>query len=128
MMIQIPDTFARTTLGREGVHGRGWLDALPLLVEDLLDRWNCVPDGRVTHGGIGVVVPVRRRSGDAAVIKVSYPHPGNIHEPDGLAAWRGRGAVLLHERDDERFAMLLERAGTSTLAESEDGEIGRAHV
>ncbi|MFD6425439.1 aminoglycoside phosphotransferase family protein [Streptomyces sp. NPDC060198] len=121
-MIEIPDTFARATLGREGAHGRAWLDGLPLLVEGLLDRWNCVQDGRITHGGIGVVVPVRRRSEGAAVIKVSFPHPGNVHEPDGLAAWRGRGAVLLHARDDERFAMLLERAGTSTLAESEHSD------
>jgi streptomycin 6-kinase len=39
-----------------------------------------------------------------------------------LAAWGGRGAVLLHERGDERFAMLLERVQTSTLAEVEDGD------
>jgi streptomycin 6-kinase len=53
---------------------------------------------------------------------VSFPHPGNVHEPDAFAAWGGRGAVLLHERDDERFAMLLERVQTSTLAEVEDGD------
>ncbi|MCX5401484.1 aminoglycoside phosphotransferase family protein [Streptomyces sp. NBC_00102] len=121
-MIEIPEAFARTTVGREGAHGRAWLDRLPLLVDGLLDRWSCVPDGPITHGGVGVVVPVRRRSEGAAVIKVSFPHPGNVHEPDGLAAWRGRGAVLLHERDDERFAMLLERVGKSTLAESESGD------
>ncbi|MFB7267939.1 aminoglycoside phosphotransferase family protein, partial [Streptomyces nojiriensis] len=53
---------------------------------------------------------------------VSFPHPGNVHEPDAFEAWGGRGAVLLHERDDERFAMLLERVRTSTLAEVEDGD------
>ncbi|MEU1086375.1 aminoglycoside phosphotransferase family protein [Streptomyces sp. NPDC005892] len=120
-MIEIPDAFARATVGREGARGRTWLEGLPGLVGQLFDRWNCVPDGRITHGGVGVVVPVRRPEG-TAVIKVSFPHPGNVHEPDGLAAWGGRGAVLLHERDDERFAMLLERVGTSTLAESEDGD------
>ncbi|WP_327174048.1 aminoglycoside phosphotransferase family protein [Streptomyces sp. NBC_01335] len=121
-MIGIPDTFARATVGREGARGRAWLDELPLLIDDLLDRWSCVPDGRITHGGVGIVVPVRGRPEGPAVIKVSFPHPGNVHEPDGLSAWAGRGAVLLHERDDERFAMLLERVAASTLAESEDGD------
>jgi streptomycin 6-kinase len=53
------------------------------------------------------------------VLKVSFPHPGNVHEPDAFVAWAGRGAVRLHERDDRRFAMLLERAHPLQL-----GEIG----
>lgn len=122
-MIPIPDAFTRATVEREGARGAAWLDGLPPLVDELLGRWGCVPDGEVTHGGVGVVVPVRHRTEGASVLKVSFPHPGNVHEPDGLAAWGGRGAVLLRERDDERFAMLLERVGTSTLAESEDDDV-----
>jgi streptomycin 6-kinase len=99
-----------------------WLGELPGTVEELLGRWGCVPDGEVMHGGVGVIVPVRRLAGGTAVLKVSFPHPGNVHEPDAFATWEGRGAVLLHERDDERFAMLLERVQTSTLAEVEDGD------
>ncbi|MEV4116695.1 aminoglycoside phosphotransferase family protein [Nonomuraea sp. NPDC049695] len=122
-MIEIPEAFARSTVEREGESGAAWLTELPAIVAELLERWGCVPDGAVMHGGVGVVVPVRRRGGaGAAVLKVSFPHPGNVHEPDAFAAWEGRGAVLLHERDDERFAMLLERVRTSTLAEVEDGD------
>nr|WP_240973588.1 aminoglycoside phosphotransferase family protein [Nonomuraea sp. FMUSA5-5] len=90
-----------------------------------MERWACVPGGEVRHGGVGVIVPVRRAGGDAvvkAVIKVSFPHPGNVHEPDAFAAWRGRGAVRLFERADERYAMLLERARPATLAECGDVE------
>ncbi|MER5851350.1 aminoglycoside phosphotransferase family protein [Streptomyces sp. NPDC002012] len=121
-MFETPEAFARSTIEREGERGAAWLAELPGIVEELLEHWGCVPDGEVMHGGVGVIVPVRRRAGDTAVFKVSFPHPGNVHEPDALAAWGGRGAVLLHERDDERFAMLLERAQASTLAEVEDGE------
>nr|WP_194737416.1 aminoglycoside phosphotransferase family protein [Actinomadura sp. RB99] len=92
---------------------------MPGIVKELLDRWDCVPDGDVMHGGVGIIVPVRR-GGEPAVVKVSFPHPGNVHEPDAFAVWGGRGAVLLHERDDERFAMLLERARTDSLAQVED--------
>lgn len=119
-MIEIPEAFARSTVEREGQRGQGWVGALPGLVDELLERWDCVPAGAVTHGQVGIVVPVRWGGGAAAVLKVSFPHPGNVHEPDAFAAWRGRGAVRLHERDDARFAMLLERAGGRTLADLED--------
>ncbi|MER6946463.1 aminoglycoside phosphotransferase family protein [Nonomuraea sp. NPDC000554] len=121
-MIETPRAFARSTVEREGEPGAAWLAELPGIVEELLERWECVPDGEVMHGGVGLVVPVRWRAEGTAVLKVSFPHPGNIHEPDAFAAWGGRGAVLLHERDDERFAMLLERVQVSRLAEVEDGD------
>src|SRR3954470_2875401 len=121
-MIAMPQEFAQSTVDREGEAGAAWLAELPGIVEELLGRWGCEPDGDVMHGGVGVIVPVRRRAGESAVLKVSFPHPGNVHEPDAFAAWGGCGAVLLHERDDERFAMLLERGQPSTLAEVEDGD------
>ncbi|MGW3956338.1 aminoglycoside phosphotransferase family protein [Streptomyces sp. NPDC004752] len=120
-MIGIPEEFARSTVEREGEAGAAWLAELPGIVEEVTGAWGCVPDGEVMHGGVGVIVPVRRAAG-AAVLKVSFPHPGNVHEPDAFTAWAGRGAVLLHERDDQRFAMLLERARPTTLAEVEDGD------
>ncbi|WP_433142276.1 aminoglycoside phosphotransferase family protein [Actinomadura nitritigenes] len=118
-MVVIPEVFARSTVEREGEAGTEWLAGLPGIVKELLDRWDCVPDGDVMHGGVGIIVPVRR-GGEPAVVKVSFPHPGNVHEPDAFAVWGGQGAVLLHERDDERFAMLLERARRDSLAQVED--------
>ncbi|TCC34294.1 kinase [Kribbella speibonae] len=109
----IPEAFARSTVAREGDAGEAWLAELPGIVEDLLGHWDLERDGDVLHGQVGVVVPVR---GDA-VLKVSFPHPGNVHEPDAFEAWDGRGAVKLYERDDARYAMLLERAHPSTLVE-----------
>lgn len=121
-MIAMPKEFAQSTVGREGEAGAAWLAELPGTVAELMERWECLPDGEVMHGGVGLMVPVRRRAGESAVLKVSFPHPGNVHEPDALVAWGGRGAVRLHERDSERFAMLLERVRPSTLAEVEDGD------
>ncbi|WP_326583247.1 aminoglycoside phosphotransferase family protein [Streptomyces sp. NBC_00481] len=142
-MIEVPDAFARSTVEREGESGVVWLAELPGIVEELLGRWGYVPDGPVVHGGVGVIVPVRERGGTAgalpaavatptvpaaalapltpaAVLKVSFPHPGNVHEPDAFETWGGRGAVQLYRRDDRRYAMLLERARASTLAEVGD--------
>jgi streptomycin 6-kinase len=119
-VIEIPENFARITAARERASGRDWIAALPALVDELLERWNCTPEAPILHGQVGVVVPVQRGGLPSAVLKVSYPHPGNVHEPDALAAWAGHGAVLLHRRDDAHFAMLLERAGHNTLADVAD--------
>ncbi|GAA1142201.1 aminoglycoside phosphotransferase family protein [Kribbella jejuensis] len=108
----IPSAFARVTVEREGAAGEAWLAELPGIVEDLLVRWDLRQDGDWLHGQVGVVVPV---AGDK-VVKVSFPHPGNVHEPDAFEAWGGRGAVKLYERDDARYAMLLERVYPETLA------------
>lgn len=122
-VITLPPEFVRATVARESGTGAAWLAGLPGIVAELLERWGCVPEGEVLHGGVGLVVPVRRAAdGAPGVIKVSFPHPGNVHEPDAFTVWGGRGAVLLDERDDARYAMLLERAGASSLAEVADGD------
>lgn len=59
-MIEVPEAFARTTIEREGLLGADWLAGLPKIVEELLGRWACVADGEAMHGGVGVIVPVRR--------------------------------------------------------------------
>lgn len=78
------------------------------------------------------MVPVER-GGEPAVVKVSFPHPGNRGEASALRRFAGRGAVRLLDADKEHFALLLECAGPRTLAEvcSEDevaefaGELAR---
>ncbi|MFI7667811.1 aminoglycoside phosphotransferase family protein [Nocardia sp. NPDC049526] len=121
-MIEIPEAFARIKSAGEGERGRAWIAALPGLVDELLQRWSCTPTGPVMHGQVGIVVPVRCRELPPAVIKVSFPHPGNVHEPDAYATWNGQGAAHLFARDDDNFAMLLERASHCTLATVTDHE------
>ncbi|MFF2082913.1 aminoglycoside phosphotransferase family protein [Nocardia sp. NPDC058176] len=108
--ITVPDAFARKKFDSAGERGRTWITALPALIDELLDRWSCTPDGAVMYGEVGIVVPVRHRELPPAVIKVSFPHPCTLREPDAYAAWQGIGAVQLFARADEHFAMLLERA------------------
>jgi hypothetical protein len=121
-VIVLPEAFERFTVDREGPAGSAWLSALPATVRELAERWDCTPDGEPLHGGVGIVVPVLRKTTEPAVLKVSFPHPENRFEPDALSAWDGRGAVLLHERDDDRYAMLLERAHPTTLAQAAEGD------
>jgi streptomycin 6-kinase len=116
-VIEVPEKFERIAIELNGSLGATWTRSLPGLVDDLMRRWSCSADGAVMHGGVGIIVPVRcGGDGSPAVIKVSPPHPGNAHEADAFAAWSGHGAVTLLERDDDQYAMLLERASATTLA------------
>lgn len=81
-MIELPGAFRQTTVEREAERGAAWLAQLPLIVDEMLTRWVCAPDGPVLHGGVGVVIPVRAEASGPGVLKVSFPHPGNVHEPE----------------------------------------------
>jgi streptomycin 6-kinase len=107
-MIVVPEDFAESTVAREGAAGREWIDALPRTVESLCKQWNLVVDGSPMHGYLGLVVPVRRGRRMCA-LKVSWITESYTGEAAALAAWGGRGAVLLLEADLSRGAMLLER-------------------
>lgn len=120
MPLAVPDAFAHATIAREGDAGRAWIEELPAIVAELSELWSCQPVGDPMHGGVALIVPVAIPETPAAVLKVSFPHPGNVHEPLALHAWRGNGAVRLLRRHDDRYAMLLERAGSTSLAALQD--------
>jgi len=57
-VIKVPE-FARLATELNGPLGTAWVESLPGIVPDLIGRWDCVPDGDVVHGGVGLIVPVR---------------------------------------------------------------------
>lgn len=109
--MEIPESLRQITEAREGSAGTAWLASLPRLADELLQRWDCVPAGPPVSGKVGIVVPATSAAHGDVVLKVSFPHPANVHEPTAYETWQGRGAVELRERDNASFAMLLERAG-----------------
>ncbi|WP_223985357.1 aminoglycoside phosphotransferase family protein [Arthrobacter sp. NicSoilB8] len=103
--------------------GRDWLVSLPGLIRHCLEQWELVPDlepdALPWSGHGGVAIPVRRRHGDesplhgshgnAAVLKVAFPHDEATRERHALTLWGGRGAVRLLAADAGSNALLLER-------------------
>lgn len=104
--------------------GRDWLAALPRLVSQCLAQWQLEPDlppGTLPWNGSGaIVVPVRGagggrggrtggRGGEAAALKIAYPHDEARVERHALTLWGGNGAVRLLAADDVAGALLLER-------------------
>jgi streptomycin 6-kinase len=114
-------------LGLQAYADRGpdwaaWLDRLPGVVRDLLDEWGLTPDGEATHGSTALVLPVRTDAGEAAVLKVGWPHWEAEHEALALQRWGGNGAVRLLRADPHRWALLLERLRREDLSERWDRE------
>lgn len=113
-MITIPDSLATATIAREGEPGRTWIRQLPSLAEKYLRLWRCQLDGDIASGAVGLIMPVESPYG-AAVLKISFTHPGNADESRALRLWQGNGAVRLYEAAPDEFALLVERVQTRQL-------------
>ena len=112
-MLHVPDSLRRAVTGRApdapgDPDGDTWLDRLPRLVDDHLDRWALTVDGDPWHGENALVLPVRRGR-EQAVLKLTWPHPEARHEHLALRLWDGDGAVRLLAADPAAYALLLER-------------------
>jgi len=97
--------------GFAAVTRRVWMDGLPGVVDHLARRWSLELGRPFQPGGVASwVAPARTRSGEQVVLKIAWRHEEAWHEPDGLRAWNGDGAVRILDSvtSNETAAMLLE--------------------
>jgi streptomycin 6-kinase len=87
-----------------------WRAQAPRLVAALCAEWQLRPDGAAMAGETASVLPVLTDTGEAAVLKVVWPHAEAEYEHLALRVWAGHGAVRLLRADPRRYALLLERA------------------
>lgn len=100
-----------------GAARRAWISALPILVDELAQRWSLQVGQPFQPGGVASwVAPARNAAGELVVLKVGWPHDEALHEADGLRAWDGAGAVRLLDRLQvgETSALLLEACEPGT--------------
>jgi streptomycin 6-kinase len=108
-----------------------WLAALSGVVADFAGRWALRLGPPYQPGGrCAWVAPARDRTGRDLVLKVAWTHEEARHEADGLRAWAGNGAVLVHDSGlaEATMVLLLERCHPGTtlsqaLPEPEQDEI-----
>jgi streptomycin 6-kinase len=79
------------------------------LVAEHLQSWELTPDGPPWYGQCALVLPVRRRGGSLAALKVAWPHWEARYEHLALQLWAGRGAVRLLAAAPASWCLLLER-------------------
>lgn len=97
---------------------QAWLAALPLIVQELEERWSFAAGEPFQPGGqTAWVAPARGAAGTQRVLKVGWRHTEAAHEADGLREWAGDGAVRLDaaEEFDDTIALLLERCLPGTI-------------
>jgi len=105
--IEVPAELAACHARFRGDEGREWIAALPALALSYLQRWDLRLDGQARHGMVALVLPVLRRDGSPAALKLQHVDYEHVGEGSALRAWAGDGAVLCYEEGDE--ALLLER-------------------
>ncbi|MEV6594692.1 aminoglycoside phosphotransferase family protein [Streptomyces acidicola] len=108
-MIEVPEKLAAAQSEFNGEAGRAFIAGLPRLAADFLDRWELRIDGPSMYGMAALVLPVVRRDGTPAVLKLQLLDEESVGEPVALRVWDGDGAVRLLDHDDATGTMLLER-------------------
>ncbi|MFD0055505.1 aminoglycoside phosphotransferase family protein [Streptomyces sp. NPDC127168] len=108
-MIDVPDGLAAAQAKYNGEAGRAFIDGLPELAASFLRRWELRLDGPSMHGWAALVLPVVRRDGVPAVLKLQIRDEESEGEPVALRVWNGDGAVRLLDHDPATGTMLLER-------------------
>jgi streptomycin 6-kinase len=107
--IEVPEELVSWHRKFFGDTGRVWIEALPDLAADLLDRWQLRLDGTPMCGAVALVLPVLRADDTPAVLKLQPITDDTAGEPDALRTWNGNGAVRLLDHDSPSGSMLLER-------------------
>jgi streptomycin 6-kinase len=117
-----PPELVRQRARSNGAAGRAWLDALPGMVTDLMDRWQIVLGPPMRGGTASFVALAVDRFGNECVLKVGMPLDFDGDDDSfrrTVLAHRladGRGCARLIDHDTAMRAMLLERLGPN-LAE-----------
>jgi streptomycin 6-kinase len=109
-----PDAEVRLVT-RFGPGVRGWLAALPALVERLAVRWDLEVTGAVPHGSTSRAFRVRRADGSAAFLKLTPEAAICAAEALALRAWAGSPHVVrLIDADERAGALLLDAVEPGT--------------
>jgi streptomycin 6-kinase len=126
--IVVPAELAELHEKYSGEVGRLWIAGLPAMAATAMDRWELVGEGQVASGAVALIIPVARRDGSKAVLKLQPVDDETSGEPAALRAWAGRGAVQLLEHDPGSGAMLLERLDASRDLSTMEDDLTAAKI
>jgi len=105
----IPPSLADRIRSYHGDAGAAWLRELPDLIATCVTGWDLTLHPAFASGGdASWTAPVRRGTGEMAVLQITVPMPVTHDHITGLRAWSGRGAVRLFAHDATIRATLME--------------------
>ena len=120
--MQLPETFISTIKNVYKKDGERFLAVLPVLIDEVSDRWGLTKVTPVPNLSFNFVA-FANRGDDEVILKMGVPNPELTSEMTALKLFNGDGACQLLEHDEERGLLLLERLKPGKmLAELEDDE------
>ena len=97
-----------------------WLAGLPGAVERYVGEWDLTVDGDVLSGEASLIVPVVRRDGTPAMLKLQSVNEESESEALALRTWNPDDVVAVLEDDPATSTLLLERLQPKTLEDHPD--------
>ena len=120
--MQLPETFISTIKNVYKKDGERFLAVLPVLIDEVSDRWGLTKVTPVPNLSFNFVA-FANHGDDEVILKMGVPNPELTSEMTALKLFNGDGACQLLEHDEERGLLLLERLKPGKmLAELEDDE------
>ncbi len=120
--MQLPETFISTIKNVYKKDGERFLAVLPVLIDEVSDRWGLTKVTPVPNLSFNFVA-FANRGDDEVILKMGVPNPELTSEMTALKLFNGDGACQLLEHDEERGLLLLERLKPGKmLAKLEDDE------
>lgn len=115
-MIEIPAKLVRN----HSAKAADWLDGLPGAVQRYVEEWQLTVSGDPLSGEASLIVPVVRRDGSAAMLKLQRVDEESESEALALHTWNHDDVVEVYEDDPETSTLLLERLQPRTLNDVPD--------
>ena len=101
-------------------HAPEWLAALPAMAAEYVDRWQLTVVGEPLHGAASLILPVVRRDGTQAMLKLQPVNDESESEALALRTWSPDDVVQVLEDDPATSTILLERLEPQTLLDLPD--------
>ena len=126
-MLSLPDPFKKRVIGVHGQIGRIWLDELPTILDEFIQRWELTELEHQTDLSYNYILYGKDRSGTSVVLKIGVPHSELYSEIEALRIYDGSSLVRLLKSDPARGVLLLERLlpGKDLCGVDNDGEATR---
>jgi streptomycin 6-kinase len=115
-VIEIPPKLIRN----HGEKSPEWLASLPAALERYVDEWQLTVSGDLMSGEASLIVPVVRRDGTPAMLKLQSVNDESESEALALRTWNHDDVVEVYEDDPETSTLLLERLEPRTLDDVPD--------
>ena len=115
-MIEIPAKLMRN----HGEKSADWLAGLPGDVDEYLGRWELTVAGEPLSGEASLILPVVRRDGAEAMLKLQQVNDESEDEALALRTWNHDDVVEVFEDDPATSTLLLERLEPRTLDDLPD--------